>query len=371
MSAKEWDMLDEAHQRKLVSEGRTSASLPHPPAKAATQPPMEIHSPKAKALLERIAQGKEHAYALQQLWISLELCECPPDSRQFGIWFVRHEFETVASAFEARCVAEQAAGRGSSRGRGGENARPQNPLRQRGDEQDRQGGRRMTDEFTLLENRLRQPFLETVRKYGKQKFTLWAIWTYMLWRSTNGVFCLPEELVLEDWGMDVYALRRARAILKEEGWLRKDILRNTGGAYLTRTWVLTSPPMLNATVDDPPMHLTTVAKSPYSVSSSGSGSGSAFDSVSVAASHSDSNSNKSVSSSTSKDGGKAEPEPKPTPAAPMAKPPKLCKECGEELKRDENHLLTCPVLHPKPAWCARASGEGTPSAVGLDNWEEL
>jgi hypothetical protein len=79
----------------------------------------------------------------------------------------------------------------------------------------------MSDEFTLLENRLRQPFLEAVRKYGKQKFTLWAIWTYMLWRSTNGVFCLPEELVLEDWGMDVYALRRARAILMEEGWLRK------------------------------------------------------------------------------------------------------------------------------------------------------
>ena len=105
MSAKEWDMLDEGHQRKLISEGRTSASLPQPsPAKAPIQPPVEIHSPKAKSLLERIAQGKEHTYALQQLWISLELCECPPDSRQFGIWFVRHEFDTVASAFEAVAV---------------------------------------------------------------------------------------------------------------------------------------------------------------------------------------------------------------------------------------------------------------------------
>jgi len=97
-------MLDEAHQRKLISEGRTSASHPQPPEKPVAQPPVEIHSPKAKALLERIAQGKEHTYALQQLWISLELCECPPDSRQFGIWFVRHEFETVASAFEAVAI---------------------------------------------------------------------------------------------------------------------------------------------------------------------------------------------------------------------------------------------------------------------------
>ena len=253
----------------------------------------------------------------------------------------------------------------------------------------------MSDEFTLLENRLRQPFLETVRKYGKQKFTLWAIWTYMLWRSTNGVFCLPEELVLEDWGMDVYALRRARAILMDEGWLRKDILRDTGGAYLTRTWVLTSPPMLNATVDDPPMHLTTVVKSPYSVSSSGSGSGSGFDSPSGSASHSfcSSDSDSGVLSpkvGESKDEGKAEPEPEPTatptptPAAPMVKgvmdkkgkPKPCCKECGLELKRDENHLLTCPVLNKKPPWYKykhedEFGEEETVVARRLDNWEEL
>src|ERR1700722_13637997 len=85
MSAQEWDMLGEGHQRKVLSQGRASASLPQPsPATAAAQPAMEIHSPKAKALLDRIAHGKEHAYTLQQLWISLELCECPPDSRQFG-----------------------------------------------------------------------------------------------------------------------------------------------------------------------------------------------------------------------------------------------------------------------------------------------
>jgi hypothetical protein len=103
ISAKEWDMLDEAHQRKLISDGRASASLPQlPPTSIAA--PVEINSSKAKALLERIAQGKEHTYALQQLWISLELCECAPDARQFGIWFVRHEFETVASAFEAVAI---------------------------------------------------------------------------------------------------------------------------------------------------------------------------------------------------------------------------------------------------------------------------
>ena len=105
MSARDWDVLGEAHQRKLISEGRTSASLSQPsPANAVVQPAVEIHSPKAKALLERIAQGKEHTFALQQLWLSLELSDCVPDARQFGIWFVRHDFETVASAFEAVAV---------------------------------------------------------------------------------------------------------------------------------------------------------------------------------------------------------------------------------------------------------------------------
>jgi len=237
----------------------------------------------------------------------------------------------------------------------------------------------MSDEFTLLENRLRQPFLETVRKYGKQKFTLWAIWTYMLWRSTNGVFCLPEELVLEDWGMDVYALRRARAILMDEGWLRKDILRDTGGAYLTRTWVLTSPPMLNATVDDPPMHLTTVVKSPYSVSCSGSGSASRSGSAAHACSSSDSDSGNPLKACAgSRANGRAKPEPepeptaKPTPTVPMVKPPKVCKECGLQLKRDENHLLTCPVLNKKPAWYKYEDDfDEDEVTMRLDNWEEL
>ena len=65
---------------------------------------------------------------------------------------------------------------------------------------------------------------------------LWAIWTYMLWRSTNGVFCLPEELVLTDWDMNPKTLRRVHDILIKEGWLQRDVLRNTGGMWMTRTW---------------------------------------------------------------------------------------------------------------------------------------
>jgi hypothetical protein len=250
----------------------------------------------------------------------------------------------------------------------------------------------MSDEFTLMENRLRQPFLAMVKKYGKQKYTLWMVWTYMLWRSTNGAFCLPEELVMEDLGIDVHILRKARAVLAKEGWLRKDILRDTGGAYLTRGWVLTSPPMEKHSVDDndaksfvsPPSVFTTEVKSPYSVSYSGSGSGSASrsGSASHACSSSGSDSGTPVPSMcTSKDGGKAklEPEPEPTatptptPVVPtvMVKPPKVCKECGEELKRDENHLLVCQKLNPRPKWVEDAFGEEPLGSRRLDNWEEL
>jgi hypothetical protein len=64
---------------------------------------MRIQSPKAQALLERIAQGKEHTYALQQLWLSLELCQCPPDARQFQLWF-KHEFEVISDSFYETAV---------------------------------------------------------------------------------------------------------------------------------------------------------------------------------------------------------------------------------------------------------------------------
>jgi hypothetical protein len=102
MSTAEWDALSESRQQALISSGKSSAELPVRPIVAT--PPIEIQSPKAKALLERIAQGKEHTYALQQLWISLELCQCAPDPRQFGIWFYKHEFEVISDAFSETAV---------------------------------------------------------------------------------------------------------------------------------------------------------------------------------------------------------------------------------------------------------------------------
>jgi len=102
MSQQEWDMLSDARQRALISAGPKSAEVP-PPVVIQT-PPQEIHSPKAKALLERIAQSKDHTYALQQLWLSLEICPCAPDARQFQLWFYKHEFETVADAFSETAI---------------------------------------------------------------------------------------------------------------------------------------------------------------------------------------------------------------------------------------------------------------------------
>jgi len=98
----EWNVLSSARQQALISAGKSSPELPKPAG--VTTPPLQIQSPKAKALLERIAQGKEHTYALQQLWLSLELCECAPDARQFGLWFYKHEFETISDAFSETAI---------------------------------------------------------------------------------------------------------------------------------------------------------------------------------------------------------------------------------------------------------------------------
>jgi hypothetical protein len=101
MSDAEWNALSAARQQALISAGKSSGELPTAPLVAT--PPIEIRSPKAKALLERIAQGKEHTYALQQLWISLEICQCPPDARQFQLWF-KHEFEVISDSFYETAV---------------------------------------------------------------------------------------------------------------------------------------------------------------------------------------------------------------------------------------------------------------------------
>jgi hypothetical protein len=98
MTDREWDALSDSRKKALISAGKSSAELPAPPV--VTTPPMQIQSSKAKALLERITESKEHTYALQQLWISLKLCECAPDARQFQLWF-KHEFETIVDSFHA------------------------------------------------------------------------------------------------------------------------------------------------------------------------------------------------------------------------------------------------------------------------------
>jgi len=103
MSDAEWNALSSARQQALIAGGKSSTKLPAPPPPV-TQPAIEIHSAKAQALLERMAQAKEHTFALQQFWISLELCECAPDARQFGLWFHQHEFETISDAFAATAV---------------------------------------------------------------------------------------------------------------------------------------------------------------------------------------------------------------------------------------------------------------------------
>lgn len=100
MSAAEWDALSESRQQALIAGGKLSAELP--PSPATTTPPM-LQSSKAKALLERIAESKEHTYALQQLWISLDICVCAPDARQFQLWF-KHEFEIISDSFYATSV---------------------------------------------------------------------------------------------------------------------------------------------------------------------------------------------------------------------------------------------------------------------------
>src|ERR1019366_7854047 len=104
MSEREWDALSETHKKTLIAKGKSSPDLPAASVAPPPPPPTQIQSPKAKALLERIAQGKEHTYALQQLWLSLEICQCPPDARQLQLWFYKHEFEVISDALSETTV---------------------------------------------------------------------------------------------------------------------------------------------------------------------------------------------------------------------------------------------------------------------------
>jgi hypothetical protein len=103
----------------------------------------------------------------------------------------------------------------------------------------------------------RQPLWEMAKKYGRQKYAIVAIWDYMWWRSgKGGLFELAEELVCLDLECDPTTLRAVRRILQDEGWLKKELLRDKGGKWLTRGWTViakttTKPKSLGGEVEPP------------------------------------------------------------------------------------------------------------------------
>ena len=86
---------------------------------------------------------------------------------------------------------------------------------------------------------VRQPLWEMAKKYGKQKYTIVAIWDYMWWRSgKGGLFELADNIVCWDLDCDPHTLCAVRKILQAEGWLKKETLRDKGGKWLTRGWTV-------------------------------------------------------------------------------------------------------------------------------------
>jgi len=223
-----------------------------------------------------------------------------------------------------------------------------------------------SNDFTLLENRLREPFLRMVSKHGRQKYGLWMVWTYMLWRSAGGEFCVPEELVLKDLGMNKNTLPILRNILVKEGWLRRDVLRDQGGKWLTRVWVITSPLPVEQVVGDanksfisPPPVETEVGSTGNSGSHCSSVYCSPSSSRSATSTLSDSNSNcpeirtERRTVRQSKDGGK------PQNLEPQVK---TCKNCGAVLLKNKGCACwtTIPIEE-------KFDDMDSP----LDDWEKL
>lgn len=92
MTTAEWNQHSPAAQKDLISKGRNPS--------ATTVNPQSIHSSKAQALLANLAEANENTYALQQLWVALEICTCAPDTRQFTVWYAqRHTLDTLEKAF--------------------------------------------------------------------------------------------------------------------------------------------------------------------------------------------------------------------------------------------------------------------------------
>jgi len=66
----------------------------------------------------------------------------------------------------------------------------------------------------------RNPLFEMARKYGRRKYIIIAVWTYMFWRSgKDNIFDLAEKHVLYDIGITHEVYGEIRKILIHEGFL--------------------------------------------------------------------------------------------------------------------------------------------------------
>jgi hypothetical protein len=96
MTTAEWNQHTPAEQKLLAYKGRNPSPAINP---------QSIQSTKAQALLANLTEAKENTFALQQLWVALEICTCAPDARQFTVWYAQHHtFETLETAFAALSV---------------------------------------------------------------------------------------------------------------------------------------------------------------------------------------------------------------------------------------------------------------------------
>jgi len=117
-------------------------------------------------------------------------------------------------------------------------------------------------EAKLFPFEARKRLFEMAKKYGKRKFTLIAVWTYMFTRSGNGnVFELAESAILWDLGMTHEPLWEAQKILMAEGFLAKE---KRAVKEVTRWTVLAggkSADKESQQADNPPADIPTVGKS--------------------------------------------------------------------------------------------------------------
>ena len=114
-------------------------------------------------------------------------------------------------------------------------------------------------EAKLFPFQARKNLFEMAKKYGKRKFTLIAVWTYMFTRSGKGnIFKLAESIILWDLGMTHEPLWQTQKILMAEGFLSKTKRRVkevtewtvlTGGKSADKVLQADYPPADYPTVD--------------------------------------------------------------------------------------------------------------------------